>query len=70
MKRMKVATNKMSYSSLIAAYDAREFETCIRFYKEFWANGGAIHGAMDGILVRVFSKSSHWLGFFRTKGWL
>lgn len=59
MERMNVATNKVSYTSLIAAFNVREFETCIRFYEEFRANGGVIHGAMDGILVRVFSKSSH-----------
>ncbi|KAG2244222.1 hypothetical protein Bca52824_093932 [Brassica carinata] len=43
MKRMKVLPDKVSYTSMISAYNrAREFETCVELYQEFRMNRGKI----------------------------
>ncbi|WZZ30598.1 hypothetical protein YC2023_013999 [Brassica napus] len=57
--RMKVLPDKVSYTSMISAYNrAKEFETCVELYHEFRMNRGKIDRAMAGIMVGVFSKTS------------
>ena len=59
MKRRKLAPDKVSYTTIITAYNrAREYEMCVKFYEEFRLNGGLIDKAMAGIMVGVFSKTS------------
>ncbi|KAL5721600.1 hypothetical protein ACHQM5_005223 [Ranunculus cassubicifolius] len=59
MRRRKILPDKVSYTSIIKAYNkAREFEECLRYYTEFRANGGVIDRKLAGIMVGVFSKSN------------
>nr|BAD95045.1 putative protein [Arabidopsis thaliana] len=59
MKRAKVLPDKVSYTSMISAYNrSKELERCVELYQEFRMNRGKIDRAMAGIMVGVFSKTS------------
>ena len=59
MKRRKIAPDKVSYTTIISAYNrVREYEICVKYYQDFRLNGGFIDKAMAGIMVGVFSKTS------------
>ncbi|KAM1416930.1 hypothetical protein ACFXTN_018817 [Malus domestica] len=58
MKRRKKAPDKVSYTTIIGAYNkAGEYEMCMKYYHEFRVQGGVLDKALAGMMVAIFSKT-------------